>query len=155
MASELVRRVWCDVHAANDGEQVPAAEAGQGIVLRVGELAGAVDVCERCLEAHITPIADWIEQYARAAPNQPPAKTNGGGGQGAPFRCSDCGRTYAYRGSLKNHVKDAHGRILPALRKSGGPVTCPHCRKEFQGAQGLSAHIRAHHPEKWTGSLTV
>jgi len=151
VASELVRSVWCDAHAKDTDTRVPVSEAGEAIPIRVGELSGVVDLCDACIEANVAPIAEFVETYARPAkPATPGPKKPDGASR---FTCSECGKIYSFKNSLASHTQRAHGRLLGPSKRGGPPVVCPHCSQTMGSAPGLAQHIKANHPERWTGKL--
>jgi len=151
VASELVRNVWCDVHG--DDERRPVSEAGTEIRLVIGKLVGVLDLCEECIDTHVTPLAELVAAHGRRPSNPAPA-TPGPKPDGASrFTCSECGKVYSYKNSLASHMQRAHGRLLGASKRGGPPVTCPHCSQTMGSAPGLAQHIKASHPEHWTGKL--
>ncbi|XP_021926312.1 zinc finger protein 2 homolog isoform X2 [Zootermopsis nevadensis] len=56
-----------------------------------------------------------------------------------PYPCSECGRAFAQRASLKQHTK-THGAYKP--------FPCPECSLAFYGRGDLKKHIRKHTGER-------
>lgn len=146
MASELVRRVWCDVHAAESDERVPVSESGEGIALQVGQLSGTVDLCDACIAEHLKPLAEFVESYARAEDAVKTAKP------ADPLSCRLCGKRYAYRNSLRSHMVGVH-HTTPEPVRAALPDPCKYCSYVAGAMPGLAAHIRSNHPDKWRGSV--
>ena len=146
MASELVRTVWCDVHA---DERRPVSEAGTEVKLAVGNLAGVVDLCDECIGVHVAPLAEFIEAYARRDRTAAAPVTVGG-----RVSCPFCEKSYSHGSSLNAHTRKAHGVSSGGLGVRGGsPGACPHCGRATASTAGLSMHVKSSHPDKWRGTL--
>jgi len=51
------------------------------------------------------------------------------------FQCMECGKIFANRNSLTNHLPSHQGR-----------TTCVICGKEFSSPSNLNKHIKSKHP---------
>ena len=57
-----------------------------------------------------------------------------------PYNCDTCGRPFAYKSSLKQHIQTAHKGKLP--------FSCDSCDKSFSSKYLLNAHEREHTNDK-------
>ncbi|XP_055625753.1 zinc finger protein 771-like isoform X2 [Toxorhynchites rutilus septentrionalis] len=58
---------------------------------------------------------------------------------GKPFKCENCGKTFAFKHRLKVHVR---------THTDERPYSCPHCPNAFRNPSTLQGHLRSHSGEK-------
>ncbi|XP_054636963.1 zinc finger protein 1035 [Dunckerocampus dactyliophorus] len=63
-----------------------------------------------------------------------------------PFKCTYCEKTFAWRHSLRNHVRKVHMKPPPENTTSPAKdkLKCSQCSYEFNTPQELSLHMRMH-----------
>nr|XP_033493254.1 zinc finger protein 260-like [Epinephelus lanceolatus] len=99
--------------------------------------------------------------------NQVPVNDSRSSAGKKPYRCSECGRRFLKKGSLKQHMKNHTGdkpfscpvcgkrfsvksRKVTHMRIHSGekPFSCSVCKKSFAWSENIHAHMRTHTGEK-------
>lgn len=138
MATELITRVWCDVHMSEKDERVDGTTFDYD--------GRQVDLCEDCAGPFLT-VAAIVQEHGRAAAGRqgrksrkPSRDTPGESG----VVCPRCGDTFLHRGSLASHARAQHGTGLAELEGAETPYVCEDCGRAFSRASSLSIHRRTH-----------
>jgi len=153
MATELVTKIWCDVHLNVKDEQV----AGRSWALLVSgpeqpaqRTPRTVDLCEDCAaDLGLIAVREAIDEYGldgsghRGKPKGAAARA----AAPAPARtaetelaCPECDYVASTRSILAGHGRRAHGKTIAELLGEPTPFVCPVCEQGFGLAQSLALH---------------
>ena len=84
--------------------------------------------CKKCNGSYTTKF-HLSRHYCKADPNYTTSR----------ILCTECGKGFASKQSLSEHMETDHGEGVPSL-------TCPDCGKGFYGQLSLNRHLsRVHH----------
>jgi predicted RNA-binding Zn-ribbon protein involved in translation (DUF1610 family) len=137
MATELITKVWCDIHLTEKDEHVEGRP-------RTWE-GWQLDLCEECAQP-IELAFGLFQQYGhKGKARAPRAKLSVQPGE--PYICPQCGWVGANRQSLLSHGRRTHQMNAAELLGLPSPYICPDCGKGFSTPQGMARHQVNHGAE--------
>lgn len=137
MAKELITRIWCDKCALND-----VHSEARAFTVNLGAKTHEVDLCETCEKELIEPLRALIEEQGQPVTKGSGKSAGTGSAKAKANVCAECGKAYATRKGLRNHMRDIHDIVLDP---PSGDYKCPICGKEARAIQGLAIHLRRAH----------
>lgn len=149
MAQEMRILTWCDNTKRHGEADVPGRALPP---LAVGkDKPRDLDLCDECRVELYEPLKALLDTEGRATDtgrrkNRKKA-AEATTSTAEPYRCDDCGKTFAKPHGLATHVNIKHkdGPAEPTLLDDTQPHPCPDCDRSFAKPQGLNLHrVRAH-----------
>jgi uncharacterized C2H2 Zn-finger protein len=139
MATEMIRRVWCDRCLVETDKRV---EAQRSETITLGDVKRSLDLCDPCAVILLDPLVDLLKRAGN--PIAPTVKLTSRAG-----KCPECGQSFTARKSLIGHLRSQHGMTLgEAGRVTGGTIPCPQCDYLALDKVGLARHVRFHQEQK-------
>lgn len=147
MSTQLVRRIWCDVHEKAKDEQVEADSFQVALDGATYEL----DLCPECASPMVE-LRAFLEGYGRQvkgarAKGKPAGTRRYTTAATSPeaVDCPECGVKLANRSTLQGHMRNQHETTLAEweARHTDAPApehACPECGRVFSTAPGLARH---------------
>lgn len=141
MATELIRKAWCDVCLA-ESKQVDAVWSK---VVKIDRETREIDLCREHTDQLVLPLSRALWNVGRAAVDDTAS---------GRALCPVCGASFSKRSGLKTHMTRDHPTAAmpsppPHDRPNQDLKVCPVCSGTARGGTGLSAHMRFRHPAEW------
>lgn len=146
MATELVTRIWCDIHLTDKDEHEPATTYTWD--------KRQLDLCDDCA-GPILEVLRLFSDYGSDGKRTRAPKGKGGAPVGTKHAqpgdpdavtCPDCGKAFKNKGSLGSHGRHVHKKNMGELLGVNRPYPCGVCDKTFATPQGAGAHRVRSHP---------
>jgi hypothetical protein len=153
VATEIIRRVLCDVHLETDDEQRDAVTR----TVKIDGEAWTLDACSEC-SARVREFAEWVAKYGRQERGGKsskrkgpgiPASTSGLSPATGDYPCPADGCDYvgATQAVLRGHARQTHETTVLNLLGQTSRFACHKCEpvQYFESNQGLAMHVNRTH----------